>query len=256
MEIYQLSKDQRKNITIEKLAILILKILRLNLEDYKNHGYGGRVGFYHPSSKEAIHQELLNGRVPGTGAYDPDFDKKFEEAISLLKNRFLIMNDSTQRNNDYIVPTEKGWKYDLSDVTLARYDLMDLFDSLKLHPDIIKASKNSFSNGEYGSSVFMACVALKELVEHQSNVPCEKEEPNYFHTVFKGENPILKINGLQDQSDRDEQEGFRFMIVGAWKALRNPRGHSLKHKDDPEDALSCLAFLSFLAKKVENAEKE
>jgi len=72
--------------------------------------------------------------------------------------------------------------------------------------------------------------------------------------VFSPKSPILAFNDLADESDRDEQKGFMMMLSGAVAGLRNPRAHKLI-KDDPEQALEFIAFISLLAKLVDKAKK-
>ena len=70
--------------------------------------------------------------------------------------------------------------------------------------------------------------------------------------VFSPSNPVLKFNGLADQSDKDEQKGFMMMFSGAVSGLRNPRAHGFI-KVDPERSPEFIAFVSLLAKLLEGA---
>jgi uncharacterized protein (TIGR02391 family) len=70
--------------------------------------------------------------------------------------------------------------------------------------------------------------------------------------AFNPSDPALKFNGLQDQSDRDEQKGFMQMFSGAVSGLRNPRAHRFVH-DDPERALEFIGFVSLLANLLDEA---
>jgi uncharacterized protein (TIGR02391 family) len=72
--------------------------------------------------------------------------------------------------------------------------------------------------------------------------------------AFSPKSPILKFNGLADDSDRNEQKGFMMMFSGAVTGLRNPRAHKLI-QDDPERALEFIAFVSLLAKLVDSAKR-
>lgn len=47
-----------------------------------------------------------------------------------------------------------------------------------------------------------------------------------MRTVFSKNNPILLINGLETQTDQDEQEGMMHLFEGAVLAIRNPGGHA------------------------------
>jgi uncharacterized protein (TIGR02391 family) len=70
--------------------------------------------------------------------------------------------------------------------------------------------------------------------------------------AFSPSHPIIKFNDLSDQSDRDEQKGFMMMFSGAVSGLRNPRAHGFI-RDDPERALEFIAFVSLLAKLLDEA---
>jgi uncharacterized protein (TIGR02391 family) len=70
-----------------------------------------------------------------------------------------------------------------------------------------------------------------------------------FHQTIR----LLKFNSLTNQSDKDEQKGFMQMFAGAVSGLRNPRAHGFL-KDDPERALEFIAFVSLLAKLLDEAK--
>ena len=82
----------------------------------------------------------------------------------------------------------------------------------------------------------------------------ELDGTKLMQSVFSQNNPVLKFNDLADQSDKDEQQGFMMMFSGAVAGLRNPRAHRLM-KDDPERALEFIAYISLLAKLVDEAKK-
>lgn len=62
------------------------------------------------------------------------------------------------------------------------------------------------------------------------------------------------MNDLQDPTDLDEQEGMMHLFMGAVLALRNPRAHAL-NVDTAEGAAESIAFLSMLAKRVDQAKR-
>jgi uncharacterized protein (TIGR02391 family) len=93
--------------------------------------------------------------------------------------------------------------------------------------------------------------ALNGLVRLRSGL--ELDGAPLMETAFSP-NPVIKFNDLTDQSDRDEQKGFMMMFSGAVSGLRNPRAHGFIH-DDPERALEFIAFVSLLAKLLDEAKK-
>ncbi len=71
--------------------------------------------------------------------------------------------------------------------------------------------------------------------------------------VFGGDDPKLKINLLSSQSERDEQDGYKFLFAGAMLAIRNPRGHEYSVVDSPDECLDHLAFASMLLRRLAEA---
>lgn len=110
-EIYILNPDAQKKITIGDLASLIFKILKKNLQENRSVLY---CSIQLSSIKEF---EFLrdprprNGAVTGGGwpiKKEPQFDKKFAEAVHILFQKNLIMKDPSQHSDDFVVLTSKG----------------------------------------------------------------------------------------------------------------------------------------------------
>lgn len=127
------------------------------------------------------------------------------------------------------------------------------YEGLELHPAIARAASTLYRDGHYANAVEDAVKALNALVRLNSGVD-DKDGTQLMEAVFSPKNPILKINGLTDQSDIDEQRGFMNLFSGAVSGLRNPRAHKII-KDDPEMALEFIALISLLAKFADKASK-
>lgn len=127
------------------------------------------------------------------------------------------------------------------------------FADFDLHPEIDRAASNLFRDGHYANAVEDACKVLDALVKMRSG-RIDRSGTELMQEVFSAKNPVLKFNGLQTDTDRSEQQGMMFLFSGAMLALRNPRAHELI-KDDPEQALEYIAFLSMLAKSLDRATK-
>lgn len=127
------------------------------------------------------------------------------------------------------------------------------YEGLELHPAIERAAGQLFRDGHYANAVEDAVKALNALVRMNSGVD-DKDGMSLMEAVFSPKNPILKFNSLTDDSDTDEQKGFMMMFSGAVAGLRNPRAHKII-KDNPENALEFIAFISLLAKLADSAKK-
>lgn len=127
------------------------------------------------------------------------------------------------------------------------------FGELDIHPEIERAVSKLFRDAHYANAVEDACKVLDGLVKIRSGKH-EFSGTELMQKVFSPNNPILKFNDLQTETDKSEQQGMMFLYAGAMLALRNPRAHEII-QDDPEKALEYIAFLSLLAKSLDKAER-
>jgi uncharacterized protein (TIGR02391 family) len=71
--------------------------------------------------------------------------------------------------------------------------------------------------------------------------------------AFDGTTPKVKLNALGTTSEKDEQQGYRFVFAGAMQGIRNPRAHEPTIVDDPDICLDHLSFVSLLLRRLEQA---
>jgi uncharacterized protein (TIGR02391 family) len=130
--------------------------------------------------------------------------------------------------------------------------VLQAYERLDLHPEIARASSDLYRDGHYANAIEDAVKALNNLVRLRSGL--ELDGAPLMETAFSPKKPKLQFNELRDQSDTDEQKGFMMMFSGAVAGLRNPRAHRII-QDDPERALEFIAFVSLLAKLLDQARK-
>jgi len=125
---------------------------------------------------------------------------------------------------------------------------VNLFDKMQLHPKVIEVSKSLFRDGHYASAILEAYKAVNNFVKEKAGLSLDGKD--LMAKVFREEDPIIKLNELLTQSDRDEQEGFKFLFMGAMVGIRNPKAHDFIEMKDPYKTLEYLAFASLLLKKI------
>lgn len=149
---------------------------------------------------------------------------------------------------------KSGFLEELEDAGLGNTGkTLKAYEGLELNPMIEKASGQLFRDGHYSNAVEDSVKALNAYVRLCSGVE-DKDGSALMEFVFNSNNPILKFNSLNDQSDKDEQKGFMLLLSGAVIGLRNPRAHKII-KDDPQLALEFIAFISLLTSLVEKSKK-
>jgi uncharacterized protein (TIGR02391 family) len=70
--------------------------------------------------------------------------------------------------------------------------------------------------------------------------------------AFGGNTPRIGLLASSPVSARDEQEGFRFLFMGAMRGIRNPKAHDFVEQDDPNRTLEYLAFASLLMHRLDD----
>lgn len=128
-----------------------------------------------------------------------------------------------------------------------------------LHPTIYKTSFKKVYDGYYVDAVDSA---IKELNFRAKNLykkykGKELDGADLFANIFNSDNEktlLLAGGDLDTQSNRDEQEGYRFLYMGLWKALRNPNAHA-NTSITKQQAIERLIFISMLIYKLDECVK-
>jgi uncharacterized protein (TIGR02391 family) len=125
------------------------------------------------------------------------------------------------------------------------------FDLRNIHPGLPPKVRKLFDDGHFAESTFEACKYLDRYVSKHSKI----SDSGYklMMAAFDRNNPKLQLTPLVTQSEKDEQEGYRFVFAGGVWAIRNPRGHEFSVVDDPDTCLDHLSFVSMLLRRLEQA---
>src|SRR5437763_7191859 len=107
------------------------------------------------------------------------------------------------------------------------------------------AIQPTYSKGDYRGAVTDAIHFLSELIRNKSGL--DGDGVPLVGAAFGGQNPIIKVNSLQTESEQNEQKGVAEMLRGLYQGIRNPRSHS-KMDDPPETANEILALINFLVR--------
>lgn len=173
-------------------------------------------------------------------------------AIDAVKTRI-------QEFVDNIIP-ELG--HEPEEPTIEKLDNYALYKALNLHPRIREASEALFKDGHYSNAILDAFKEINNFTKEKSgrtDLDGKTLMEQVFKFDFKDDNitkkPLLQINDLQSQSDRDEQRGFQFLFMGAMLGIRNPKAHDRIAQTDHFRTLEYLAFASLLCKRIDEARK-
>ena len=71
--------------------------------------------------------------------------------------------------------------------------------------------------------------------------------------AFSAQSPIIQLNKLKSESEKNEQRGYMDIYAGVMSGIRNPRAHEHKLQDKPEEALELLVLANHLMRRLEAA---
>jgi uncharacterized protein (TIGR02391 family) len=125
------------------------------------------------------------------------------------------------------------------------------FELRNVHPGLPPKVRKLFDDGHGAEATFLAFKYVEKVVQKHANVAEIGEK--LMMTVFNPDGPVLKLNGLTNLSEKDEQRGYRFVFAGAVVAIRNPGGHEVELSDDPDVCLDHLTFASLLLRRLERS---
>lgn len=170
-----------------------------------------------------------------------------EKKMEYLRNFLDGITPPSERGDVYQILIECGFPIEQpaedKDYTARRF-----------HPEVIRHSQKLFMKGEYFHAVFEAAKAFNNAVKQKAGIA--KDGQDLMHTVFTPERAILRLTPCRTPTERDIQDGFRFLCVGLMAAIRNPTAHepAITFPIDREDALDVLSFISYLFKQLDKAE--
>ena len=137
------------------------------------------------------------------------------------------------------------------DATEPQSPLLHPFDTRDIHPKLPPKVKQLFDDGHFAEATSHAFKYLDKKVEKHSGL--SDSGFSLMMEAFDYKKPKIQLTPLTNQSERDEQDGYRFVFAGGVKAIRNPRAHEFKLVDDPDTCLDHLSFVSLLLRRLEQS---
>lgn len=123
------------------------------------------------------------------------------------------------------------------------------------HAEVLKYCTAELVANDAFHAIFEACKGVFERIRTMSGSTLDGNR--LIESVFGGAMPILALNTLQTQTERDEQSGLMSLLKGCASACRNPIAHEPRvlWAGSDEDALDSLVLVSLLHKKLDRCVK-
>lgn len=121
------------------------------------------------------------------------------------------------------------------------------------HPKVIEHCKRLFAQSNYFHAVFEACKVYNRAVQAKANSTSNGE--SLMMNVWGWENGVLKLTPCQTDTDKNVQDGIKFLSAGLMRAMRNPTAHepALHWPIEKQDCLDMLSFMWFLFRQLDKS---
>ena len=114
------------------------------------------------------------------------------------------------------------------------------------------AIANAYEADSYSHAILEATYHLSAVLRERAGV--DGDGATLVGQALGGDDPKLKLNSLQTESDRNMQKGFEQILRGVYLGIRNPRSHE-QTSDDRDTADAIIHFLGYVLRLL-NASKE
>ncbi|MDD3940487.1 MAG: TIGR02391 family protein [Candidatus Pacebacteria bacterium] len=139
-----------------------------------------------------------------------------------------------------------------ANIPMGRNDNCEKFYSRNFHEEIRKHCLKLYSQKNYFHAVFEAAKIYNKKVQEKSQNT--KDGQGLMMEVWSV-NGVLKLTSCITETDKNCQEGVKFLSAGLMQAMRNPTAHepALTWPISEEDCLDMLSFISYLFKQLDKA---
>lgn len=132
-------------------------------------------------------------------------------------------------------------------------DSKAMFDALVTEPSLRRAARQLFMDGHHAQAVEQAYKCLNNLVKRRAGIG--EDGAKLMRRAFSRDVPILRINDLKTDSDRDEQQGYMDIAAGCMTGIRNPRAHEDALVDEAAVGLEMLVWANHMIRVARTAKR-
>lgn len=144
--------------------------------------------------------------------------------------------------------TDHGVNYNI-----AYKDQLEDFARRDFHREVIKHAKELYLQGNYFHALFEAAKAYNVAVREKAR--SDRDGQALMMSVWGCDSGVLKITECESETDRNVQDGVKFLSSGLMRAIRNPTAHepAIDWPISKKDCLDTLSFVSFLFRQLDDA---
>lgn len=146
-----------------------------------------------------------------------------------------------------------GQRSPLSNISVKKQLVVELYNILIDSKKLSTVTRKLFMDGHYARAVEEAYKCINNTVKVKSGLYADGQD--LMNQAFSIKNPVLKLNPLKTDSQKNEQLGYMLCLGGCMTGIRNPRAHEHQLWDSPDIALEMLAWANHLMRIIDRAKR-
>ena len=127
---------------------------------------------------------------------------------------------------------------------------MNLQTEIKV--ELWNSVSKSYEAGSYRNAILDAMHYLSNELRERANI--DGDGASLVGQALGGDNPRLRINRFQTESEKNEQKGVEQIIRGMYQGIRNPRSHE-QTEDKQTNANAIILFVDYLLGIISQAKE-
>lgn len=108
----------------------------------------------------------------------------------------------------------------------------------EIRPELWEAISKSYKSEIYSAAILDAIHHLSNVLRERAGI--DGDGVSLVGHALSGENPRLRINKLQTETEKNEQKGLEQILRGIYQGIRNPRSH--EHFQDTEATANAIVL--------------
>jgi uncharacterized protein (TIGR02391 family) len=118
--------------------------------------------------------------------------------------------------------------------------------------ELWKEISSTYEAKNYCGAIIDAMKYLSYLIREKTGA--EGDGQALVGQAFGGDQPLLRINKFQTDTEKSEQRGFEQILRGLYMAIRNPRSHD-QIEDNQINADAIIYFINYLIDKIDKSSE-
>jgi uncharacterized protein (TIGR02391 family) len=135
----------------------------------------------------------------------------------------------------------------------ADSEILHRFDARDFHGEVVQHCRTLFGQKHFFHAVFEAAKVYNKSVRQKAE--SVKDGEALMLAVWGPDTGVLKVTPCKSETDKNVQDGIKFLSAGLMRAIRNPTSHepALDWPIIEKDAADILSFISFLFRQLDSA---